>query len=173
VFLAINTLFALGNSSNVFIILRTQVVGLSLSSMILLYVLFNVTYSLFSFPAGRVSDVIGPRRVMVLGFLLYAIVYFFFGFVSRSAWFWFLLPVYGIYMALTDDISKAYIANIVPQSLLGTAYEVFYVITGLAYLCASLAAGFLWTYVSSGVPFFVGSITALGAALLLLFYEKQ
>ncbi len=172
VFLAINTLFSLGAISNVFIILRTQAVGLSLPSMILLYVFFNVTYAFFSLPAGRVSDLVGPRRVMILGFFLFSLVYFFFGFITTSTWFWLLLPVYGIYMALTDGVSKAYIANLVPNYVLGTAYGVFYVTTGFASLGASLAAGFLWTYFSSSMPFFVGSFMALIAALLLLVFER-
>ncbi|PKN03779.1 MFS transporter [Candidatus Dependentiae bacterium HGW-Dependentiae-1] len=173
VFLIINTLFALGNSSDVFIILRTQAVGLSLPRIILLYAFFNATYSLFSVPAGAVSDRIGPRRVMIVGFLLFSLVYFAFGFASTPVWFWLLLPLYGLYMAFTEGVSKAYIANLVPQSALGTAYGVYQVTMGLANFVASFGAGLLWTHFSSSAPFFVGSFTALIAALLLLLVEQK
>ncbi|MDZ4151795.1 MFS transporter [Methylicorpusculum sp.] len=172
-FVGINMLFAFGNSSDVFIILRTHVLGFSLAHVILLRVLLNMTYSFFSLPAGRLSDRIGPRRVMIIGFVLFSLVYFSFGFISRPAWFWLLLPLYGIFLALTEGVGRAYISHLVPCSALGSAYGVYQVTTGLATFLASFVAGLLWSHVSSSAPFFLGGSMALGAALLLLVVERR
>ena len=173
VFLGINALFALGNSSDAFIILRTQALGLSLPQIILLYTLFTASYSLASLPAGIISDHKGPRRVMVFGFILFSFVYFMFGIVQSTDFLWLLLPLYGFYMALTDGVGKAYIAHLIPNEQLGTAYGIFQVTVGLGNFAASLTAGYIWTLYGSGVPFIIGSITSLIAALLLLFVDYQ
>jgi MFS family permease len=171
VFLGINALFAVGNSSDAFIILRTQALGLSLTHTILLYSLYLASFSLASLPAGILSDRIGPRRVMVFGFLLFSGVYFMFGTAISPHLLWVLLPLYGFYLALTDGVGKAYIAHLVPSKQLGTAYGIFQVTIGLGNFAASLIAGYIWTLYGSGVPFIIGSITALIAALLFLFVD--
>lgn len=173
VFLGINALFALGNSSDAFIILRTQALGFSLTHTILLYTLYLASYSLASLPAGIVSDRIGPRRIMVLGFLLFSGVYFMLGSTLSPHLLWFLLPLYGFYLALTDGVGKAYIAQLVPNKQLGTAYGIFQVTVGLGNFAASLIAGYIWTLYGSGIPFIIGSITALIAAILLLFVDYR
>lgn len=171
IFIAINALFALGNSSDAFLILRSQAVGLSLTHIILLYTLFNVTRFVFSLPAGLLSDRIGPRPVMIVGFFLFAFVYAAFGLVSSTAWLWLLLPLYGIYMALTDGVSKAYIATIISREYLGTAYGIYQVTTGVCTFIASLATGLLWSVFGSAVPFIVGSMLACTAGLLLVLFD--
>jgi MFS family permease len=161
VFLGINALFAVGNSSDAFIILRTQALGLSLTHTILLYTLYLASYSLASLPAGIVSDRIGPRRVMVLGFLLFSGVYFMLGTALSPHILWLVLPLYGFYLALTDGVGKAYISHLIPNEQLGTAYGIFQVTVGLGNFAASLIAGYIWTLYGSGVPFIIGSITAI------------
>lgn len=173
IFLGINALFALGNSSDAFIILRTQALGLSLPHIILLYTLFTASCSLASLPAGIISDHIGPRRVMVFGFLLFSFVYLMFGTVHSTDFLWLLLPLYGFYLALTDGVGKAYISHLVPHEYLGTAYGLFQVIVGLGNFMASLVAGFIWNSWGSGAPFIIGSVTAVIAAFLLLFVDYR
>lgn len=173
VFLIINALFALGNSSDAFIILRTQALGLSLTQIILLYTLYMASYSLTSLPAGILSDRIGPRRVMVLGFFLFSFVYWMFGVADSAHLFWLLLPLYGFFLALTDGVGKAYIAHLVPNKQLGTAYGIFQITVGVGNFFASLLAGFIWTHYGSGVPFILGSVTAALAAFLLLFVDYR
>lgn len=169
IFLVINALFALGNSSNAFIILRSEALGLSLSSIITLYTLFTASNAIASVPAGIISDHIGPQRVMILGFSLFSGVYYFLGTAQSTHILWILLPLYGFYMALTDGIGKAYISHLVPREKLGTAYGIFQVTVGVGNLIASLLAGILWSHYGSSSPFILGSITAFIAALLLLF----
>jgi len=173
IFLLISFIFALGNSSDAFLILRAQNLGLSVILVVLAYVLFNFTYALFSMPAGIISDKIGPKKVLLGGFLLFSAVYLFFGLAHSSLFLWFLFPIYGIYMALTEGVGKAYISNLVPQEKTGTAFGIYQTTIGLCTFFASLIAGLLWTYNGVSVPFIFGSITAIISALLFIVLEKK
>jgi len=173
IFLLISFIFALGNSSDAFLILRAQNLGLSVILVVLAYVLFNFTYAIFSIPAGIISDKIGPKKVLLGGFLLFSAVYFFFGLVHSSFFLWFLFPVYGIYMALTEGVGKAYISNLVPQEKTGTAFGIYQTTIGLCTFFASLIAGLLWTYIGVSTPFIFGSIMAVISAFLFVVLEKK
>jgi len=173
IFLLISLIFALGNSSDAFLILRAQNLGLSLILVVLAYVLFNFTYAIFSMPAGIISDKIGPKKVLLAGFLLFSAVYLFFGLINSSLFLWLLFPIYGIYMALTEGVGKAYISNLVPQEKSGTAFGVYQTTIGLCTFFASLIAGLLWTYIGVSVPFIFGSIMALISAFLFIILGKK
>ena len=173
IFLLISFIFALGNSSDAFLILRAQNLGLSLSLVVLAYVLFNLAYAIFSMPAGIISDKIGPKKVLLVGFLLFSAVYLFFGLVHSSLFLWFLFPIYGIYMALTEGVGKAYISNLVPQEKIGTAFGVYQTTIGLCTFFASLIAGLLWTYIGVSAPFIFGSLMAFISAFLFFVLGKK
>jgi len=173
IFLLISFVFALGNSSDVFLILRAQNLGLSVTLVVVLYVLFNFTYAIFSMPAGIVSDKIGPKKVLLTGFLLFSGVYLFFGVSHSSSSLWLLFPIYGMYMALTEGVGKAYISNLVPQEKTGMAFGVYQTTIGLCTFFASLIAGLLWTYVGVSAPFIFGSLMAGISAFLFVVLEKR
>ncbi len=173
IFLLISFIFALGNSSDTFLILRAQNLGLSLSLVVLAYVLFNFTYAIFSIPAGIISDKIGPKKVLLTGFLLFSAVYLFFALIHSSLFLWLLFPVYGLYMALTEGVGKAYISNLVPPEKTGTAFGVYHTIIGITTFFASLFAGLLWTYIGVSAPFIFGSIMAVISAFLFVVLEKK
>ena len=173
IFLLISLIFALGNSSDAFLILRAQNLGLSLILVVLAYVFFNFTYAIFSMPAGIISDKIGPKKVLLAGFLLFSAVYLFFGLAHSSLLLWLLFPIYGIYMALTEGVGKAYISNLVPQERVGTAFGVYQTTIGLCTFFASLIAGLLWTYIDVSTPFIFGSIMALISAFLFIVLGKK
>ena len=172
-FLLISVIFSLGNSSNAFIILRAQNLGLSVTMVMLVYVLFNFVYSIFSLPAGIISDKVGPKRILLTGFFLFAIIYFLFGFIKDAFFLWILFPFYGIYMALTEGVGKAYISNLVPSEKAGTTFGLYQTAIGLCAFFASWIAGLLWSYVSISAPFIFGSITAALAAFLFLVLGKK
>ena len=173
IFLLISFIFALGNSSDAFLILRAQNLGLSVTLVVLAYVLFNFTYAIFSMPAGIISDKIGPKKVLFFGFLLFSFIYLFFGLTKVSLFLWLLFPFYGIYMALTEGVGKAYISNLVPQEKTGTAFGVYQTTIGLCTFFASLIAGLLWTYIGVSAPFIFGSIMAVISAFLFVVLEKK
>lgn len=173
IFLIISFIFSLGNSSDAFLILRDQNLGLSLTLVVLTYVLFNFAYAVFSIPAGVVSDKIGPRKVLLTGFLLFAIVYLSFGLIKSPVFLWILFPIYGIYMALTEGVGKAYISNLIPQEKIGTAFGVYQTTIGLTTFLASLIAGLLWTYLGVGAPFIFGGLMAIISALLFVTLKKK
>ncbi|MDP2586200.1 MAG: MFS transporter [Candidatus Komeilibacteria bacterium] len=172
-FLIVSVVFAVGNSSDAFLILRAQDLGLAATLTVAAYVLFNLTYSFFSYPAGIIVDKIGAKKILILGYWLFALVYLALGLIQNDFWIWFIFPVYGIYMALTDGVSKAYIARLVPKEKSGTAFGAYLMLTGLCMFVASLAAGLLWKYVDPSATFYFGAITATLAVIWFMFSSKK
>jgi MFS family permease len=168
IFLLINIIFSIGNSSDAFIILRAQNLGLAIKTTIFAYVLFNLTYALFSIPAGAIVDKIGAKKILITGLLIFSLVYLFFGLINSNLFIWFLFPVYGIYMALTEGVGKAYISLLVPQEKSGTAFGIFQTSIGICSFFSSLIAGVMWNYINVRIPFYFGSITALISAILFI-----
>lgn len=173
IFLLVTFVFSLGNSSDAFLILRAKSLGLATIAVIFAYVLFNISYSVFSTPAGMLSDKIGPRKVLFAGFILFAVVYFFFGIAGSGSYVWFLFPLYGIYMAITDGVGKAYISKLVPHGTTGTAFGFYQLIIGLCTFFSSLIAGLLWTHIDPRAPFIFGSILSIFSAILFYLFEKM
>ncbi|MBU4374570.1 MAG: MFS transporter [Euryarchaeota archaeon] len=184
-FLMITIIFAIGNSSNAFLILRAKnifenfggipsIVTSTFGSIgviavvVLTYVVYNITYSLASMPAGILSDKIGRRNVMVGGFLIFALVYLGFAMANSGYLVWLLFAVYGFYMAMTEGVSKAFVVDLVPQEKRGTAIGLYYTATGLLALLSSIIAGILWDYMGAYAPFLFGSVMAFTAAVLLM-----
>ncbi len=168
VFLAAGAVFAIGNSSDAFLILRAQNLGFSLAMIIFLYTAFNATYALFSFPAGIFSDKIGQRRVLMVSFAVFALVYAMFGIVRGPRLLWVLFPFYGICMALSEGVGKAYISLLVRKEHLGTCYGLYQTFMGICSFLSSLAAGFLWQYAGPGTPFLFGGAMAVIALAIMV-----
>lgn len=178
-FVLVNLVFSLGNSSDAFLIVRAKQLfagtGSAVATVILAYVLYNLTYSLASYPAGRIADRFGPRRVFLAGLLLFAAVYAGFA-VNRSPLaVWALFAVYGCYTAFTDGVGKAYASKLVQPELRATGMGVYHMSNGLATFAASTVGGLLWN-VRGGdgrITFFYGSAMALLAAALLVLLVRR
>ncbi|MGI8689355.1 MAG: MFS transporter [Thermomicrobiales bacterium] len=166
-FLLASLIFALGNSSDVFLILRAKQLGLSTTAVVLAYVLYNFVYMGAALPAGIRSDKGSRRGVLVIGLLIFAAVYAGFALVTRSVFVWPLFAVYGLYIALTDGVTKALIVDLVPADRRATAIGTYGTVTGVAALIASIVAGLLWDRVSTSAPFILGAVGALVGAILL------
>jgi MFS family permease len=162
------TVFSLGNSSDAFLILRSRNLGLGLTLVVLSYALYQFVYSSFSWPLGALSDRIPRPIILAAGLVVFALVYLGFAFAPGSWAVWPLFAVYGAYIAATDGVAKAWIADQVPGRAAGTAYGVFAAVTGLALVVASGVAGLLWSYVSPKAPFLLGAGSAVAALALLL-----
>lgn len=167
-FLAVMAIFTLGNSSDFFVILRAQNLEAPLVHVTLMLVLFNVTYAAVSWPAGRLSDRLGRRRIIALGWAIYALVYLGFA-LSSSLWqIWLLFAAYGIYYGMVEGVARAFVADMVPAEKRGTAYGFYHGVVGLTLLPASLIAGWLWDVVNPAAPFYLGAGLAFLAMLGLM-----
>ena len=167
-FLIVSLVFALGNSSDAFLILRSRNLGLGVSEAVLAYVAYNASYSLLAMPAGIASDRLGRRNVIGLGFAIFTAVYLGFAVIDAGAYVWMLFPVYGVYMALTEGVGRALIADLVPSGRRGSAMGLYQGGVGLMALLSSIMAGFLWDHVDASAPFYLGAGTAALAFVLLL-----
>ena len=165
VFLAIMAVFSLGNSSDFFVILRAQNLEAPLIQVVLMLVLFNVTYAAVSLPAGVLSDRLGRRRVITLGWFIYALVYLGFALASNIWQVWLLFACYGIYYGIVEGVARAFVADLVVEEKRGTAYGLYHGVVGLTLLPASLIAGWLWDTVNPAAPFYFGAGLAFIAML--------
>ncbi|MFQ6102589.1 MAG: MFS transporter [Anaerolineae bacterium] len=166
-FMLIVGIFDLGNSSDAFLVLRAQERGLSVIGVLGMLLTFNLVYALVSTPAGSLSDRIGRRRVIVGGWLVYAIIYLGFALAGTGWHVWVLYAIYGVYYGLAYGTAKAMVADIVPQELRGTAYGTYNAVLGILDFPASLIAGLLWRYLTPAAPFFFGAALALAATVLM------
>lgn len=168
VFVAVTTLFTIGNSSDVFLILRATNIGIKETQIPILYLSFNLIYALVALPAGIVSDRVGRKRVILTGFLLFGIIYWGFA-VSSERWhIWGLFMLYGVFMGLTEGIHKAYLGTVIPEGIKATGYGIYGTFVGLAVLPASIIGGYLWDKIGPQATFYYGSATAFISALLFL-----
>ena len=165
-------LFTLGNSSDAFLLLRAQAVGVPVSSLPLLWMALHVVKSASSYPAGVLSDRIGRRGLIVGGWCVYALVYLGFGFASQAWHIWALFLVYGIFYGMTESTERALVADFYPDTQRGRAFGSFNFITGIGALPASLLMGWLWTAFGPVVAFGTGAGLALCAATWFLFMVK-
>lgn len=166
-FLIVVFLFTLGNSSNQFLILRANNLGVTPANVILLYLLYNVLYALVSYPAGRLSDRIGRRAVLVAGYAVYGLVYLGFALARGAAALIVAFAAYGVYSGLAEGVEKALVADLAPPQLRATAIGLHATLVGMGLLPASLLAGWLWTTFSPAAPFYLGGILGIAASLAL------
>lgn len=168
-FLAVMLLFTLGNSSDAFLILRAENIGVAAVVIPLVVALFNLVSALAAIPAGQLSDRIGRRRTISYGWAVYAITYLGFALVKQPWAVWVLYALYGLFYALTEGSGKAMVAELVPEHSRGTAYGLYNASVGVMALPASVIAGVLWQQVAPSAPFIFGAALALAAFIGLLF----
>jgi len=164
-FLAVMAVFTLGNSSDFFVILRAQNLGSSVLYVVLMLVVSNLTYTVTALPAGILSDRLGRRWIIALGWFIYALVYLGFALASELWQVWLLFAGYGVYYGVVEGVARAFVADLVPVERRGTAYGLYHGVVGLALLPASLIAGWLWQAYSPAAPFYFGAGLAFLAML--------
>ncbi|MGA3058138.1 MAG: MFS transporter [Candidatus Limnocylindrales bacterium] len=167
-FMLANALFTLGNSSDAFLALRSQNLGLTLLALLLTIVAFNATNALVAWPAGALSDRIGRRGLIAFAWLIYAACYAGFAVATSAIWVVPLWIAYGTYYALSEGVGKALVADLAPGELRATAFGILNAVQGTMILPASIIAGILWSAVAPPAPFWFGAACAAAATALLL-----
>jgi len=174
-FLVIASLFALGNFSYMFFILRAQALfsgAMAVAAPLLLYALFNLVYAIMAMPAGIWSDRVGRRKVLAMGYGLFALTAMGFAFVDSLAGLIALFALYGLVYALVDGSERAYVSDLSPAGLRGSSLGLYYGAIGVAAIISSLAAGALWAWWGAEVTFLFGAGAAMLAAVGLLGMKK-
>jgi MFS family permease len=166
-YLAAVLLFSLGNASDAFLLLKATDVGIVMTSIPILWIVLHVVKSVTSTPGGMLSDRKGRKQVIVLGWLIYAVIYAFFAFTRSAGGVWALFCVYGIYYGLTEGAERAFMAELASEENRGTAFGIFHLTVGLAAFPASLIFGFMWDLFGSRSAFLLGAIFALAASILM------
>ena len=165
--LAILLVFALANSSDTFVLLRAADVGLQPWTVAAAYAVYNLVYTLASYPAGALSDRIGRWTVVGIGWVIYAVAYAGFA-LATSVRIWPAFAIYGLYTALTDGVGKALIADHAPRAHRGRALGIFYLTTAITTLVSSVTAGLLWDRVGHAATFWAGGGAAVVALVVLV-----
>ncbi|MCS7065354.1 MAG: MFS transporter [Fimbriimonadales bacterium] len=160
-------IFTLGNSSDAFLLLRAEQAGVSAALVPLLWAGLNLLKSLLATPGGALSDRWGRPRVLLMGWLIYALVYAGFGFASTAWHIWALFGLYALYFALTEGTERAMVAELVPPEQRGQAFGAFHFVVGVGMLPASLLFGLVWQAFGATTAFLMGATLALLASLLL------
>lgn len=166
-YLIILFIFTLASSSDAFLILRANSLGVGPLGIFIIYALLNFVSSFSSYPMGALSDRYSRRKMIMAGWIIYAFIYFGFA-LSTQAWHtWGLFVLYGFFFGLTEGVERALVADLVPAELRGTAYGLYNGVLGLGLFPASLIAGLLWENFGAEAPFIFGGGLALISALLI------
>lgn len=162
-------LAGLGNSSNAFLLLRSQELGISTALVPLTLVVMNIAYFLSAYPIGALSDRLGRVGILLSGFLLYSFVYLGFAFAQASWQVWVLFALYGLYLGINKGVLSALVTDLIPADLRGTAFGILNLAVGIALFLASFLAGSLWQKIGSEAAFVAGSLlTGISAIVLLI-----
>ena len=163
------SVFSLVNSSDVFLILKSQNITKSSSLAIFGYVFYNVIYAAASYPLGGLSDKLGKQKIFTFGLIIFSVVYFGFALVDDINFIWILFALYGLYAAATEGVSKAWISDLIPDEQRGSAIGLLTMLTSFSVMIGSFLTGILWDHFGSSVPFLISAITSLVISVLIFF----
>jgi MFS family permease len=169
-FLAIIFIFTLGNSTDALLMVKANEVGVKVAFIPLVYLVTSMVSVVLAIPLGTLSDKIGKEKLLIAGFLVYAIVYYGFGVTKSVGAIVALFALYGLYSAATDGIQKAFISDLTDKNKQGTGLGIYNALIGFTLLPASLIAGLLYDKVNSAIPFYFGASTALISAIFMIFF---
>ena len=165
-------IFSIGNSSDAFLILRAENVGISKEFIPIIYLIFNLVYSLSSTPLGMLADKVGMKRMILFSFIFYAGIYAGLAFVTNQAQILGLFILYGLFKGMSEGTQRAYLASLAPPERKATAFGIYHMAVGFALLPASIIAGALWDKIGPEATFLYGTVTASLAFILFSMRKK-
>jgi len=166
-FLGIVFIFTLGNSTDALLLVKANEVGVKIALIPIVYLITNAVSVLTSIPVGSIADRFGKEKVLIAGYVIYAVVYYGFGVTTTTGAIIALFALYGLYSAATDGIQKAFISDLIDRNKKGTGLGIYNALLGITLLPASLIAGTLYDKVNSHIPFYFGAATASLSAILM------
>jgi MFS family permease len=167
-FLAVVTIFTLGKTSEAFLVLRAQDLGIGVTTIPVLYLLFNVVSALLATPAGIMADRIGKKRMILASYVIFAAVFLGFAFATSQIHGWFLFLAFGVFIAMNEGVQRAYVATVIKPEAMATGYGIYHTIIGLAALPSAIIGGALWQHFGAQALFLYGAAMALIASLLFI-----
>ncbi len=173
IFLGIVFIFTMGNSTDALLLVKAGDLGFEAAFIPIIYLIYNSVSVLFAVPVGILSDRIGRERLIIIGYLLYSMIYFGFGRTDSQVVLILLFALYGLYSATTDGVQKALISDLVDKDKRGTGLGIYNCIVGMTLLPASVIAGLLYDHIDNSAPFYYGSFMAFLAAICMLFFYKK
>jgi MFS family permease len=173
IFILVSTIFALANFGYAFLILNTKNIGFSDNIALLLYVLFYIVYTLFTIPAGILSDKIGRKPVLIAGYILFAATAIFLIYTTQLSMLIFVFILYGVFFGLIDGVQRAFVVDLAPADLKGTALGTFHTATGVIALPAGFIAGLLWDRFSPQATFLFALALSICSLLLFTFVKNS
>jgi MFS family permease len=165
-------IFSLGNSSDMFLVLRAQSAGIPAAHAPLLGLVFNLTYTAFSWPAGKLADRVSRHALVAGGYAVFAVVYAVFAWAPSRGALWAMMSFYGLFYAFTTPVLKSMVVENAPPEARGRAFGIFYFVTSIAALLSSILTGELWKHYGPELPFLLSAALAALAAVLVLFARK-
>ncbi len=172
-FFIVIIIFTLGNSSDAFLILRAKELGLDVTAVPILWLVFNVSYFLWSYPAGIISDRIGRKKTIIFGFLIYTITYGALAFNNKIIILWPVFIIYGLYYGFTEGNIRAFVADLTQPEHRGTVFGIYHTIIGITLLPANLLMGYFWQRLGFDIALMVGASLSFLSALLLMILVRS
>ena len=172
-FLGIAFIFTLGNSTDALLLVKANDIGIKALFIPIVYLIFNSVSVIFAVPMGILSDKFDRERIIIFGYLLYSVIYLGFGRTTNKILVILLFALYGLYSAATDGVQKALVSDLIDKNKRGTGLGIYNALIGITLLPASLIAGVLYDKVNNSAPFYLGSVIALIAAILMFLFYKR
>ena len=172
-FLFVIAFFHLAAFSYAFFLLRAKDIGMLIALIPLVYLVYNLFYAFFAIPAGKLSDKVGRKIVLFYGLLLFGVTSLGFAFIANTVTIWILFALYGLFMAITEGVARAYVSDLAIKEKRGTALGTYHMIIGITVLPANLIGGFLWDNISAQAPFIYAAVLSIFSAFLLVFLIRK
>lgn len=170
IFLLISALFTLGKTTEAFLVLRANEIGISISTIPLLYLTFNIVSATLSTPAGVLADRIGKKKTIMMSYLFLSILFIGFATAITPSHIWSLFIGYGIFVAMNEGIQRAFVATLVRPEIKATGYGIYHTTVGLAALPSGIISGMLWQNIGSYALFYFGTVTSLVSFVLFAIF---
>ena len=173
IFILASAIFALGHFGYAFLLLKAKEIGLNDGSAISLYVLFYLTYTFVSTPAGMLSDKFGRKIILLFGFLLFSLISISLVFINTLGLLIIVFAVYGIFFALIDGNQRAFVVDMSSKELKATSLGFFQTAIGIFALPGGIICGLLWDKFGSSATFIFGGVLSIIAFTIILFIKKK